>query len=182
MFVRAAIVGKTFSSILGAGIGLIVIASCLGCVCAQYQPGIPLAESHAEIALNHLANQLEIYPLPPETMPDLLKQFLRDHDYLTSAAFAYAPARDQGQLIKHLPIVYRQEKGFALIDAVDLKADYEKEPWYADAVKDRQPCWTGWFFDKQVTKKRIKIYSVPVYAKDDPKKLLGVATCALSAD
>lgn len=182
MSVRAFFPGKTYSFCVGAGLCLTIFFGCMGCLSMQQDTFSQRAEVHAEIALNHFADQLRVYPLPPDSITSLLEQFLRDNDFISSVTFAYAPVRENGQILHHAPKVLRQKGRFIQSDASENGFDYTAAKWYSIPAKTGKSFWTDWHSEKKGSRLYFKTYAVPVYAQNDPEKLIGVVTCDISSE
>jgi len=138
----------------------------------------PEAKARVEDATNSLAERLisnettnltEIY--------GLLCDQLRDNPDIYGAAFAFAPEEKDGRQILAAPYVYRDGDTIKQKDLPE-SYNYPESQWYAQPVRLMRPEWSEPYYDDGGAGANILMttYSVPLFARDEAHRLIGVLT------
>lgn len=107
----------------------------------------------------------------------LLVDYLSKNNHIYGAAFAFAPKKKGGKLIKSSPYIHRSGEQFIkkdLIESYDYTGSNQK--WYVVPVKQRKPVWSEPYYDKGGGDSWMVTYSIPIYSSGKHSKLIGVVT------
>ncbi len=115
--------------------------------------------------------------LDKKTVLAMLTEYLRRNPYIYGAAFAFAPEKKDGKLIKSSPYVYRNGEKFIekdLIDSYDYTAPDQE--WYVTPVKLKKPVWSEPYYDRGGGEAWMITYSIPIYSGGKVGWFIGVVT------
>lgn len=169
---------------LACAIVLITLVLCSG-VSRAAGPSAPKSEvapaikSQVVDALGSLGKEItRRAPVDDKSVFALLRSHLGRNSYIYGAAFAFAPVKKNGRLVKSSPYVYRS--GGKLIEKNLIAAyDYSVQDWYALPVKAREPVWSKPYYDEGGGEAWMITYSIPIYSKGKQPRLIGVLTSDL---
>ncbi|MBI5592588.1 MAG: hypothetical protein HY881_19145 [Deltaproteobacteria bacterium] len=169
---------------LGFAIVLICLAAGIG-VSHATSPSAPKTEvapaikRQVEDVLGALAKKMTRHaPADSQSVISLLTRHLGENPYIYGAAFAFAPVKKNGELVKSSPYVYRSEGKFIEKNLIDAY-DYTVQDWYVLPVNARKPVWSEPYYDKGGGDAWMITYSIPIYAKGKHPRLIGVLTSDL---
>lgn len=163
---------------------LICLAACSS-VSYAAKPNAPKTEvalsikSKVEDALRLLGKEItRRVPMDNKSAFALLRSYLDQNSYIYGAAFAFAPVKKNGRLVKSSPYVYRS--GGKLIEKNLIAAyDYSIQDWYVLPVNSRGPVWSKPYYDEGGGDAWMITYSIPIYSKGKQSRLIGVLTSDL---
>jgi phosphoserine phosphatase RsbU/P len=107
----------------------------------------------------------------------MLTNYLWRNPSIYGAAFAFIPAKKDGKEFKSSPHIYRSGEKLIqkdLIDSFDYTAPEQK--WYTVPAKLGKAVWSEPYYNKGAGEAWMTTYSVPVYAGDTERRLIGVVT------
>jgi hypothetical protein len=107
----------------------------------------------------------------------LLADYLSKNPHVHGAAFAFAPRKKGGELIKSSPYIHRSGEQFIkkdLIESYDYTGSNQK--WYVVPVQQKKPVWSEPYFDKGGGDAWMVTYSIPIYSSGKYSRLIGVVT------
>ena len=116
-------------------------------------------------------------PLNNETAFVLLTDYLRKNPLDYGAAFAFAPKKEGGKLIKSSPYVFRRGEELIkkdLMESYDYTASSQK--WYVVPVKQKKAYWSEPYYDEGGGNAWMVTYSIPIYSAGKHRRLIGVVT------
>jgi hypothetical protein len=137
------------------------------------------AKSQVEDALGVLAKSIAgKAPVDDKSAFALLKLHLSKNPDIYGAAYAFAPVKKDGKLVKSSPYVYRSGGKFIEKNPID-SYDYTVQDWYVLPVKAMKAVWSEPYFDKGGGEAWMITYSIPIYSGGKPARLIGVLTSDL---
>ncbi len=142
----------------------------------------PKLKQEVESALEPLAETIqELGRLEVSVMETLLKEHLRQHSFLYSAAFAYAPRQEGGQIDLIAPYINRKNGDFTVID-LGSELDYTDSDvkWFTAPLQEKQAVWSVSTLGE--TESEMMTYSIPIYVDTQKEELIGVLTSSLKLD
>jgi sigma-B regulation protein RsbU (phosphoserine phosphatase) len=160
----------------GLTLAFLLCSFCLGAI-GQDQVS-PEAKAKVENATNLLAERLESNgTVNPAEIFSILWNQIEENPEIYGAAFAFAPAYENGTLILSAPYVYRDG------DTIKEKYlpdnyNYPASQWYAKPVELQQPAWSDPYYDNGGAGADVLMttYSVPIFTADKVPRLIGVLT------
>jgi sigma-B regulation protein RsbU (phosphoserine phosphatase) len=151
------------------------LAASPGTAQGKMDPGI---KKEVEQKLLVLAGEISRKEVPDnEAVFVLLTDYLSKNPQIYGAAFAFAPRKKGGKLIKSSPYIHRSGERFIkkdLIESYDYTGSNQK--WYVVPVKQRKPVWSQPYFDKGGGDAWMVTYSIPIYSSGKYSRLIGVVT------
>ncbi len=151
------------------------LAAGRGTAPGSLDPGI---KQEVEQALSALAGDISREAvLDKEAVFALLTDYLGKNPRIYGTAFAFAPRKRAGKLIKSAPYVCRSGERFVKKDLIE-SYDYTgpKQKWFVVPVKQKKPVWSKPYFDKGGGNAWMVTYSIPIFSGGKHFPLMGVVT------
>lgn len=137
----------------------------------------PEIKKQVEQELSVLAEEISRKaPLDKEAIFALLSDYLQKDPSIYGAAFAFAPKKEAGKLIKSSPYVYRSGEQLLKKDLIESYDYTSNQKWYSAPVKQKKPVWSKPYYDAGGGEAWMVTYSIPVYASGKKSQLIGVVT------
>jgi|GEM_PF-2342124 len=166
----------------GAVRSMLLVAVLVSVSTVHGAPPAPELTARVESSLGSFAKRLEARPPDPSSMHDLLTGYLNRTDEVFGSAFAFAPVEKGGKPFTAVPYVYRKNGRLVRKDLAAMGGDYVSAEWYAKPVREKRPCWSKPYFDKEGGEIDMVTYSIPIYSKGVPPRLVGVVTADLPVE
>jgi sigma-B regulation protein RsbU (phosphoserine phosphatase) len=151
------------------------LAASPGTAQGKMDPGIKKEVEQKLRVLSREISQKEV--LNKEAVFVLLADYLSKNPHVHGAAFAFAPRKKGGELIKSSPYIHRSGEQFIkkdLIESYDYTGSNQK--WYVVPVQQKKPVWSEPYFDKGGGDVWMVTYSIPIYSRGKYSRLIGVVT------
>lgn len=139
----------------------------------------PAMKSQVEDVLGVLGKEITRQaPADDKSALALLKSYLGRNSSIYGAAFAFAPVKKNGKLVKSAPYVYRS--GGKLVEKnLTAAYDYSVQDWYVLPAKAKKPVWSKPYYDEGGGDGWMITYSIPIYSEGKQPRLIGVLTSDL---
>ncbi|MBF0398648.1 MAG: PDC sensor domain-containing protein, partial [Desulfobacterales bacterium] len=138
----------------------------------------PDIKKEVEQKLSLLANEISQKKLMDnETAFAMLSDYLSKNSKIYGAAFAFAPQKKDGKVIKSSPYIYRSGENLIkknLIESYDYTKSNHK--WYVTPVKKSKAVWSEPYYDEGGGNAWMITYSIPIYSSGKNPHLIGVVT------